>query len=104
MDVEVVTVGDCPLDDRLAALVQAAREALDQRGPLLGRRQGRPLRRGRPTTRVSVFVRDRGAGFDPAAVPADRRGVRESIVGRMERHRGRARVESAPGRRAPRSS
>ena len=44
-----------------------------------------------------MFVRDRGPGFDPAAVPADRRGVRESIVGRMERHGGRARVTSAPG-------
>ena len=47
--------------------------------------------------RVQVFVHDRGPGFDPAAVPADRRGVRESIVGRMERHGGRAEVRSAPG-------
>jgi signal transduction histidine kinase len=47
--------------------------------------------------RTQVFVRDRGPGFDPAAIPADRRGVRESIVGRMERHGGRARVTSAPG-------
>jgi len=46
---------------------------------------------------VEVYVRDRGPGFDPAAVPADRRGVRESIVGRMERHGGRATVRSAPG-------
>jgi signal transduction histidine kinase len=44
-----------------------------------------------------VFVRDRGAGFDVGAVPADRRGVRESIVGRMERHGGQAHVRSAPG-------
>jgi signal transduction histidine kinase len=44
-----------------------------------------------------VFVRDRGPGFDPEAVPADRRGVRESIVGRMERHGGRATITSAPG-------
>jgi len=42
-------------------------------------------------------VRDRGPGFDPDAVPADRRGVRESIVGRMERHGGRARVTSGTG-------
>jgi len=47
--------------------------------------------------RVEVFVRDRGPGFEPAAVPADRRGVRESIVGRMERHGGRAAVHAAPG-------
>ena len=53
--------------------------------------------------RVEVFVRDRGPGFDPAAVPADRRGLRESIVARMERHGGRAQVHTAPGR-APRWS
>jgi signal transduction histidine kinase len=43
-----------------------------------------------------VFVRDRGPGFELASVPADRRGVRESIVGRMERAGGRAEVRSAP--------
>jgi signal transduction histidine kinase len=47
--------------------------------------------------RAEVFVRDRGPGFDREAVPADRRGVRESIVGRMERHGGRAAVHTAPG-------
>ena len=47
--------------------------------------------------RVEVFVRDRGVGFDPHAIPADRRGVRDSIIGRMERHDGRAAVHSAPG-------
>jgi signal transduction histidine kinase len=47
--------------------------------------------------RIEVFVRDRGPGFDPAAVPDDRRGVRESIVGRMERHGGHATVHTAPG-------
>jgi signal transduction histidine kinase len=47
--------------------------------------------------RLQVFVRDRGPGFDPAAIPADRRGVRESIVGRMERHGGRAAIHASPG-------
>jgi signal transduction histidine kinase len=46
---------------------------------------------------VGVFVRDRGAGFDPAAVAADRKGVKESIEGRMERAGGRATVVSSPG-------
>ena len=49
-------------------------------------------------SRTQVFVRDRGPGFDPDAVPADRRGVRESIVGRMERHGGRARDHERAGR------
>jgi signal transduction histidine kinase len=47
--------------------------------------------------RVEVFVRDRGPGFDLHAVPADRRGLRESVVGRMERHGGRAVVHTRPG-------
>ena len=50
-----------------------------------------------PTAALQVFVRDRGPGFDPAALPADRRGVRESIVGRMERHGGRAHDHEQPG-------
>jgi signal transduction histidine kinase len=44
-----------------------------------------------------VFVRDRGPGFDCGAVPADRRGLRESVIGRMERNGGRATVTTAPG-------
>ena len=47
--------------------------------------------------RVAVFVRDRGTGFDPADVPADRRGIADSIVRRMERVAGEARVSSTPG-------
>jgi signal transduction histidine kinase len=47
--------------------------------------------------RVSVFVRDRGVGFDRDAVADDRHGVQGSIVGRMERHGGTATVHSAPG-------
>jgi signal transduction histidine kinase len=46
---------------------------------------------------VVVFVRDRGAGFDPERVAADRKGLAESVVGRMERHGGKAEVVSAPG-------
>jgi signal transduction histidine kinase len=46
---------------------------------------------------VAVFVRDRGAGFDPALVPADRYGLAQSVVGRMERNGGKAEVRSAPG-------
>ena len=47
-------------------------------------------------TAVTVYVRDRGAGFDPAAVPLDRRGVRDSIIGRMSRHGGHATISSTP--------
>ena len=47
--------------------------------------------------RVSVFVRDRGAGFDPEAVPDDRRGLRHSVTDRLTRLGGTATVRSAPG-------
>ena len=47
--------------------------------------------------RVTVFVRDRGAGFDAAAVPADRYGLAESVVGRVTRAGGTATVRTAPG-------
>ena len=46
---------------------------------------------------VEVFVRDRGTGFDPESIPADRQGVRNSIVDRMSRHGGTAEIRSTPG-------
>jgi signal transduction histidine kinase len=46
---------------------------------------------------ISVFVRDRGSGFDRADVPPERRGLSESIEGRMTRHGGTATIASAPG-------
>jgi len=44
-----------------------------------------------------VFVRDRGKGFDPAAVPSDRRGLADSVTGRLARLGGTAEIRSAPG-------
>ena len=95
--VEVVAVGDLELDEHSTALVAAAREALVNAAKFAG--EDGPIRvyAEAGEERVQVFVHDRGPGFDPAAVPADRRGVRESIVGRMERHGGRAEVRSSPG-------
>jgi signal transduction histidine kinase len=46
---------------------------------------------------VSIFVRDRGRGFDLDAIPQDRMGLRESIIGRMERNGGKAEIRTAPG-------
>jgi signal transduction histidine kinase/phage shock protein PspC (stress-responsive transcriptional regulator) len=95
--VEVVCVGDCPLDERLGAQVQAAREAMVNAAKYGG--EGGPVQvfaevEGRT---VFVSVRDRGPGFDPETVPQDRMGVRESIVGRMERNGGTARIRSTAG-------
>jgi signal transduction histidine kinase len=94
--VEVVTVGDRPLSDRTEAVVAAAREALTNAAKFAGDAPISLFAEMGPE-RVEVFVRDRGAGFDPTAVPEDRRGVRESILGRMERHGGRATINAAPG-------
>jgi signal transduction histidine kinase len=94
--VETVVVGDRDVDDRIAALVAAAREALVN-----------AARHAKVATvslyaeveddQTSVFVRDRGVGFDPAELDPDRHGVRGSILGRMQRHGGRAEIRSEPG-------
>ncbi len=95
--IEVVCVGDCALEEPLLAQLQAAREAMVNAAKYGG--EGGPVRvfaevEGRT---VFVSVRDRGPGFDPDSVPADRMGVRESIIGRMQRNGGTARVRSTPG-------
>jgi signal transduction histidine kinase len=96
VEVEVVCVGDRALDDDTAALAAAAREAILNAAKFAGAARIDVYAEA-SDERAEVFVRDRGAGFDVGAVPADRRGVRESIVGRMERHGGQAHVRSAPG-------
>ena len=94
--VEVVAVGDAGLDERGEALLAAAREAIVNAAKF-GEGSAVSVYAEAGEARLAVFVRDRGPGFEPAAVPADRRGVRESIVGRMERHGGRATIASSPG-------
>ncbi len=94
--VEAVTVGDCELDDDLAALLAAAREATVNAGKWSGA-DVVSLFAEVESAEVSLFVRDRGRGFDPAAVPADRRGLAESVHARMARRGGSATVRSAPG-------
>jgi signal transduction histidine kinase len=94
--VDVVVVGDHPIDERLEALVAALREAAVN----AARHSGEPevsvyveLADGE----VEAFVRDRGKGFDRALVDRDRRGIADSIIGRMARHGGSAKVRSTPG-------
>ena len=93
--IDVVAVGDAPVDERRAALVAAAREALVNAAKFAGEEPVQ-LYAEVGEQRTEAFVRDRGPGFDVAAVPGDRRGVRDSIIGRMERHGGRAVVHSSP--------
>jgi len=96
VSIDVVAVGDAPLDDRREALLGAAREAMVNAAKWSG------------ATTVSVyvevsegdakvFVRDWGRGFDPSTVADDRHGLRESITGRMARHGGQAVVRTGDG-------
>ncbi|HEX6969021.1 MAG TPA: PspC domain-containing protein [Micromonosporaceae bacterium] len=94
--VETVIVGDRETDERVAALIAAAREALVNAARHAGVSMVSLYAEVEPE-QLSVFVRDRGAGFDLAAVGDHRHGVRGSIIGRMRRHGGRAEIISAPG-------
>ncbi|WP_336319149.1 PspC domain-containing protein [Streptomyces lavendofoliae] len=94
---EVVVVGDCPLDEGLAAQMQAAREAMVNAAKYGGGGGAVQVYAEVEGRTVFVSVRDRGPGFDIDSVPADRMGVRESIIGRMQRNGGTARLRSVPG-------
>jgi signal transduction histidine kinase len=95
--IEAIVVGDMELDDRMRALVGAAREALTNAAKFAS--DGGPVRLYAEIDDglARVFIDDRGPGFDPEKLPDDRRGVRESIIGRMRRHGGRAEIRSEPG-------
>jgi signal transduction histidine kinase len=95
--IEVVVVGDCELDAPGQAVLGAAREALLNAAKHAA--DAGPIRvyAEMDAAGIELFVRDLGPGFDPAAVAPDRRGVRESITGRMERAGGRAEIRSGAG-------
>jgi signal transduction histidine kinase len=94
--VEMTAIGDTRLDSRAEALIAAAREAL---------RNAARHAPGAPVNLflninghgVELFVRDSGPGFDFAAVPSERRGLRDAVIGRMSLAGGTAAVESNPG-------
>ena len=101
--VEAVVVGDQPLDAAARTLLGALREALVNAA------------RHADVDRVDVFVeaddaeltgfvRDTGKGFDPAVIPDDRRGISDSIVGRLQRAGGVATLQLASRAPARRSS
>jgi signal transduction histidine kinase len=93
--VELVCVGDVDVDPRVSSLLGAAREALLNAARHSGTTSPISVYTEAAATEVVVFVRDRGTGFDPDTVPEDRLGVRESIVGRMQRAGGTADVRSS---------
>jgi signal transduction histidine kinase len=93
--IDVVSVGDAPTDKRLRAAVAAAKEAASN----AAKHGVAPISVYAEVTddRYQIFVRDSGPGFNPKRIPADRLGIRESIVGRVERHGGFAAVASKRG-------
>ena len=96
VSVDVVTVGDCDVDESLRAIVAASREAMTNAAKHAATGRVDVYAEVSPTA-VDVFVRDRGDGFDQADIPADRHGVRMSIIDRMDRHGGSAEVRSTIG-------
>lgn len=91
-----VVVGECAVDERLAAQLAAAREAVVNAAKHAGVSEVSVYAEVEPGS-VSIYVRDRGAGFDPEQVPKDRHGLADSIRGRIQRHGGSVRVRTAPG-------
>ena len=94
--VEVVTVGDAPLSGPATAILAAAREAATNAATWSGAPVVAIFAEVEEEA-VSVFVRDRGRGFDRTDVAPGRQGVAESIEGRMRRAGGTAVIRTAPG-------
>ena len=94
VQIRPVTVGeDLPVDNALMALLQAGRECMVNAAKHSGCDEvnvycevGRGV--------VELFVRDRGCGFDPETVPADRHGLRGSVIGRIREVGGTVTVDS----------
>ncbi len=96
LPVEVVTVGDLAMSDDVRALVAAAGEAVTN----AAKHSGAPrisVYAEVAADQVQVWVSDQGTGFDPDRVDGDRRGIAESIRGRMARHGGKVEIETEEG-------
>jgi signal transduction histidine kinase/phage shock protein PspC (stress-responsive transcriptional regulator) len=96
ISVEAVVVGDVALDEGLAAAAAAAREALVNAAKHAGVTEVSLYAEVEPEA-LSIFIKDRGVGFDLDAVADDRQGVRGSIIGRIERHGGEVKLRSQTG-------
>jgi signal transduction histidine kinase len=94
--VDVVVVGDEPLDERSRAVVLACQEAAINAARHSGAPRVSVYLEAEPEA-ITAYVRDEGKGFDPDSIPADRHGIRDSIRGRIERHGGTVTINSEPG-------
>lgn len=96
LTIDVVVVGDAEVTGDVRALLGAIHEALRNVAKHAGVTEA-SLYVEVTDTAVEAFIRDRGHGFDAALVSSDRHGVRESILARVQRHGGRARITGRPG-------
>ena len=94
--VETVIVGDRAIDERTLAVVHAAREAAANAARHSGSDEVSVYVECEPEL-LTAFVRDRGKGFDPKTVSDGRRGIADSIKGRIERHGGTVVITSETG-------
>ncbi|WP_332643641.1 PspC domain-containing protein [Aeromicrobium sp.] len=94
--VEVIAVGDAPLDPDVSAVAKAAREAMINAAKHAKVDRIDVYAEANNET-VQVFVRDRGVGFNVDKIAEDRMGVRGSIVDRVERHGGNVTIRSKRG-------
>ena len=94
LPIEVIVVGDCPLDERTRAVVHACREAATNAAIHSGAGEVSVYVECEGDL-VEAFVRDRGRGFDPDVASNGRRGITDSIRGRIERNGGTVEITSA---------
>lgn len=94
--VDVVAVGDCAMDDRLLAMVEACGEAALNAALHSGDTSVSVFVEVGPD-RVDAFIRDRGRGFSLHDVRHDRHGIAHSIRARIDRAGGRTAISSRPG-------
>ena len=92
--IEVVTVGDAQPSAQTDALLDATAQAL--RNAVTHGDEPISVYAEAQSDKVEVFVRDHGAGFDVNAIPPDRLGIRESIIGRIQRRGGSVEIVSRP--------
>ncbi|MEN8113887.1 MAG: ATP-binding protein [Actinomycetota bacterium] len=94
--IELVTIGDRDLDENLRALVQASREAMLNAAKFAPGSRIHVVSESSPDF-ARVTVRDRGPGFEVSEIEPDRHGVKDSIIGRIERRGGTVEIRRSEG-------
>lgn len=94
--IELVVVGAATVDDSVIDLAKAAREAMVNASKFSRAPQISVFVEAEHG-QVEVWVRDTGIGFSPDEISDDRRGIRDSILGRIQRAGGEGTITSSPG-------